>query len=175
MKHLPILLLAYFLLPAKLHSQDLPSAPQPTNTASLADDQAWDRLSFVAGDEEVFISSKNGKSRCESLSITDQRLSCEAYAIFSSTRTIRIPRTEVLRVRQRLGDGNSGIVVVAAVAGGFVWGHSWDRPALHTVDGIVVGTAFGFAAWKLIPIALHFIPGKTVYRRPDNLSNTQSR
>ena len=172
MRHLPILLLAYFLLPAQLHSQDLPSAPQPANASSSADDQAWDRLSFVPGDQEVFITSKHEKARCESLSITDEGLSCEAYAVFSSSRTVRMPRSEVLRVRERLGDANSGIVVVAAVAGGFVWGHSWDRPALHTVDGIVVGTALGVAAWKLIPIALHFIPGKTVYRHPAKLTNT---
>ena len=175
MKHLPILLLASLLLPVALHSQDLPPSPQPANSPTPSDDLAWDRLSFVAGDEEVFISSKNGKFRCESLSITDAKLSCEAFAVFSSSRTIRIPRPEVLRVRERLGDGNSGFVVVAAVAGGFVWGHSWDRPTLHTVDGIVVGTAFGFTAWKLIPIALHFIPGKTVYRRPAKLNITQSR
>ena len=52
------------------------------------------------------------------------------------------------------------------MAGGYVWGHSWDQRALHTFDGIIVGTAFGFATWKVTPIILHFLPGKTIYRRP---------
>lgn len=166
MKHLPILLIASLLLPVALHSQDLPPSPQLANPPAPSDDQAWDRLSFVPGNQEVFITSKHEKARCESLSITDEKLSCEAYAVFNSSRTIRIPRSEVLRVRERLGDGNSGIVVVTAVAGGYVWGHSWDQRALHTFDGIIVGTAFGFATWKVTPIILHFLPGKTIYRRP---------
>jgi hypothetical protein len=172
MRQLRILLLTSLFLPSTLYSQDLPPAPQPTNT-STTDDEAWDRLSFVPGDEEVFISSKNGKFRCESLSITDQRLSCEAYSVFGSSRTVYVPRRKVLRVRERLGDGNSGIAIVAAVAGGFVWAHSWDRPALHTVDGIVVGTAFGVAAWKLTAVALHFLPGKTIYRHPAKALDAQ--
>ena len=172
MRQLPILLLAFLILPAQVYSQIPPSAPEPDN-ASSTDDQAWDRLSFVQGDQEVFIISKHEKARCESLSITDEKLSCEAYAVFSSSRTIRVPRSEVLRVRERLGDGDSGIAVVAAVAGGYVWSHSWDRPAQHSLDGIIVGTVFGFAAWKLTPIVLHFLPGKTVYRRPAKLTNTR--
>lgn len=159
------------MLPATLYSQSLPPAPQPANTPST-DDQAWNRLTSVDGNTVVFIKSNHGTTRCENLRVNDQDLSCEVDVLADSSRAIHIQRSEVLGVRERLGDGNSGIVVVAAVAGGYVWGHSWDRPAQHGLDGIIVGTVFGVAAWKLTAVALHFLPGKIIYRRPAKLANT---
>ena len=175
MRQLLILLLASFMLSATLHSQSLPSAPEPANTPS-ADDQAWDRLTSVDGNTVVFVKSNHRTTRCENLQRERPAIS---PARSTSSPAPRAPSTshgqEVPRVRERLGDGDSGIAIVAAVAGGFLWGHSRDRPALHTVDGIVVGSAFGVAAWKLTAVALHFLPGKTIYRHPAKAPDAESR
>jgi hypothetical protein len=164
MRQFPFFLLAALLLPVKVYSQDLPSAPQPV-APSNADEEAWDRLSFVEGDTEVFVQSRRGTTRCESLSVTEGGLSCQAYVVFGSSRTTRVSRSEVLSVRERVGDSARWIALAAGTAGGFAWAHSWNRPAQHGIDGVLVGAFFGYAAWKLSPIAQHFLPGRTLYRR----------
>jgi hypothetical protein len=173
MRRLPIFLFASLLLSTAVESQNLPPAPQPA--PEVLGGYSWNSLRYLEGDTSVFVSSSRGTTRCESLTITETALSCEAYVVFGSSRTTTIPRPDVKRVRERSGELARWVVVAVAVAGGSYWGQTSSNQAQRGLDAGVVGLFFGAASYPLSPLVTHLIPGRTLYKRPDSSPDPISR
>jgi hypothetical protein len=166
MKHLTFLLATILSLTGNLAAQQLPSAPTPQ--PSPADDNAWNRLSWITPGTQVSVSRAHHLPfRCSDLHVTDQGLSCEFHSIWTSSLDLDLPRAEVRSVSIRHDKRNFWIGVAAMSTVGFVVGASQSNigPYNYRAENGLIGAALvGFATSPLVIAVVPLLPGHTVYR-----------
>jgi hypothetical protein len=166
MKQLAILLIALFLLPKPVHAQSVPQVPEPV--ASDADEASWDRLSMLDPGAQISIrAAGRGPIRCQNVRIGDWELSCDSAGYFA--RSFDFSRSAIEQVDLRHDRRNFWIGVGAISALGFAVGAA--KPNLgpnqpRAVNGLIDASLLGLVSAPFVYATVHWIPGKTIYRRP---------
>jgi len=166
MKRLGLLIATVLCLPAFTLAQT--SAPQPAHQPSQAGDDAWNRLSWLSPDTQVSVSGGHPLPfRCSNLHVTDQGLSCEFHSVWTSSRYLDLPRSEVRSVSIRHDRRNFWIGVAATSTLGFVVGASKSNIGPYNYraeNGLIGGALLGFATTPLVFAVVPLLPGHTVYK-----------
>ena len=172
MKRMTVLLVTLLSLTGILAGQQLPSAPTPI--PSQADDDAWNRLSWITPDTQVSVSRPHHLPfRCTDLRVSDQGLSCEFRSIWTSSLDLDLPRAEVRGVSIRHDKRNFWIGVAAMSTLGFVVGASKSEsgPYNYRVENGMIGAGLvGLATTPLVIAVVPLLPGHTVYRASSAIS-----
>jgi hypothetical protein len=178
MRCLQICLFAALLPPAAIHSQDLPSAPQPAKTqsgSSDAGDEAWDRLNFLTPNSQISVKTTRGTYHCEDPRVTDTQLDCEIpsprgpLGAFIGPRSIQLNRFEVAEVGLRHPYRIRLIGYGTAAAAGIAFGAVGANPPSgqpRAVTAAAGAAIFCVAAIPIVELIEAFSHGTTLFRRP---------
>lgn len=174
MRQFPCFLLALALLPAAARSQDLPSAPQPTSASDDADEEAWDRLTFIRPESQLAVQTRRGTFHCQDQRVSDAVFYCETPAVsvhwfvVLDSRSLKFQRSEVFAVRERHPGRIRLVGYGSALGAGFAVGaaNANTKGGEPRVIGGLAGSAlFGLAALPVVEAIAAFSPGKLLYRR----------